>query len=378
MERLAALGAAAGARGGGRRARPRRTARCGRATPGRRRRGPSSSARGCAARAGAAPALPERPPRRRRARRRAVGARPVRRRRSRTGCVHGRGSVDMKGGVVAALHADGGGRATAGAAPAEVVVQARRLRGGRRPGDVRGARADDALRRRADPRADRVRRRGRAGGALTFIGTVPGRSAHAAVRLEGVSRDRPLRRRSTARWPSTSGGSTPTSRTRSCASSPLPYPLLVGRVEAGRWSSQVPDPLRFEGRLGVRVGETVEDARAGARGRGRARRLPGGRDRLDGRAVRAGRDADPTQPFVGPSAPPPPTSSARRPPLAGVPYGSRHAALRRARHPVRDVRHRRPRARARRRRARRDRRRVRVARTLVRVILRFDPEVSDA
>ncbi|MDQ3741930.1 MAG: M20/M25/M40 family metallo-hydrolase, partial [Actinomycetota bacterium] len=29
-----------------------------------------------------------------------------------------------------------------------------------------------------------------------------------------------------------------------------------------RWSSQVPDRLEFEGRLGVRVGETVEEARA--------------------------------------------------------------------------------------------------------------------
>jgi acetylornithine deacetylase len=33
-------------------------------------------------------------------------------------------------------------------------------------------------------------------------------------------------------------------------------------VEGGRWSSQVPDRLEFEGRLGVRVGETVEQARA--------------------------------------------------------------------------------------------------------------------
>ena len=43
----------------------------------------------------------------------------------------------------------------------------------------------------------------------------------------------------------------------------LPYPLLVGRVSGGRWSSQVPDRLEFEGRLGVRVDETVEEARAG-------------------------------------------------------------------------------------------------------------------
>jgi acetylornithine deacetylase len=33
-------------------------------------------------------------------------------------------------------------------------------------------------------------------------------------------------------------------------------------VRAGEWSSSVPDRLEFEGRVGVRVGETVEEARA--------------------------------------------------------------------------------------------------------------------
>ena len=42
----------------------------------------------------------------------------------------------------------------------------------------------------------------------------------------------------------------------------LPYPLLVGRVAGGAWSSQVPDRLEFEGRLGVPVGGDVAAARA--------------------------------------------------------------------------------------------------------------------
>jgi acetylornithine deacetylase len=42
----------------------------------------------------------------------------------------------------------------------------------------------------------------------------------------------------------------------------LPYPVVVGRLEAGQWSSQVPDRLRFEGRVGVRVGESVAGAKA--------------------------------------------------------------------------------------------------------------------
>ena len=45
----------------------------------------------------------------------------------------------------------------------------------------------------------------------------------------------------------------------------LPYPVSVGRLKAGEWSSSVPDRARFEGRLGVRVGESLEDAAAGLR-----------------------------------------------------------------------------------------------------------------
>ncbi len=42
----------------------------------------------------------------------------------------------------------------------------------------------------------------------------------------------------------------------------LPYPLLVGRVAGGSWSSAVPDRVEFEGRLGVPVGVDVSEARA--------------------------------------------------------------------------------------------------------------------
>jgi acetylornithine deacetylase len=43
---------------------------------------------------------------------------------------------------------------------------------------------------------------------------------------------------------------------------PLPYPLLVGRLEAGTWSSQVPDRLEFAGRVGVPIGVTPDEVRA--------------------------------------------------------------------------------------------------------------------
>jgi acetylornithine deacetylase len=55
----------------------------------------------------------------------------------------------------------------------------------------------------------------------------------------------------------------------------LPYPLLVGRLDAGEWSSSVPDRLRFAGRAPVRVGEDVEAARRGVE-RAIAGAAPGG------------------------------------------------------------------------------------------------------
>jgi acetylornithine deacetylase len=91
-------------------------------------------------------------------------------------------------------------------------------------------------------------------GALTFTGEIPGVSAHAAARLEGVSAiDRyipvhaalaELERELNAEVMH------PLMRLLE-----LPYPVSVGRLQAGIWSSSVPDRLVFEGRVGVPVGE---------------------------------------------------------------------------------------------------------------------------
>jgi acetylornithine deacetylase len=42
----------------------------------------------------------------------------------------------------------------------------------------------------------------------------------------------------------------------------LPWPLSIGVVHAGDWASTVPDRLVAEGRYGVRLGESLDDARA--------------------------------------------------------------------------------------------------------------------
>jgi acetylornithine deacetylase len=98
-------------------------------------------------------------------------------------------------------------------------------------------------------------------GALTFRGVVPGRAAHAAHRLEGRSAiDRYVAvHRALAEHERRINASVEHPLMRELA---LPYPLLVGRVTGGTWSSQVPDRLEFEGRLGVPVGADPAAARA--------------------------------------------------------------------------------------------------------------------
>jgi acetylornithine deacetylase len=174
------------------------------------------------------------------------------------GFVYGRGSVDMKGGVIAALHALA---ALRGTPTPEVVLQCVSSE------EDGGLGAFAALER--DARFDACLIPEPTGfavvcaqaGALTFRGTVHGRAAHAALRLEGRSAiDRYVEvHAALAEHERRINADVEHPAMRELA---LPYPLSVGRVSAGEWSSTVPDRLVFEGRLGVRVGEDVAPARA--------------------------------------------------------------------------------------------------------------------
>jgi acetylornithine deacetylase len=172
------------------------------------------------------------------------------------GFLHGRGSVDMKAGAVAALHA----MAAVRGGP-EVVLQlvASEEDGGL--GAFAALERDDAFDACLIPEPTGFVVVCAQAGALTFRGTVRGRAAHAAERLSGVSaidryveihaaladHERSLNR----------DVEHPLMRVLK-----LPYPLSVGRLEGGEWSSSVPDRVVFEGRLGVRVGEDPAVARA--------------------------------------------------------------------------------------------------------------------
>ncbi|HUR84148.1 MAG TPA: ArgE/DapE family deacylase [Solirubrobacteraceae bacterium] len=176
------------------------------------------------------------------------------------GRVHGRGSLDMKGGVMAALHALAALRA-AGCEPAgDVVLQAVPSEEDGGLGTFAALERDDRFAACLIPEPTELRIVCAHGGALTFTGIVRGRAAHAAMRLEGVSAiDRYIPIHAALHAHEAEINARP--RHPLLAGHPLPYPLLVGRLHAGRWSSQVPDELRFEARLGVPVGASPAQAR---------------------------------------------------------------------------------------------------------------------
>jgi acetylornithine deacetylase len=174
--------------------------------------------------------------------------------------VYGRGSVDMKGGVVAALHALAalGGRAPHG----EVVLLAVSSEEDGGLGTFAALERDSAFDACLIPEPTGFDVVCAQAGALTFEGIVHGVAAHAARRLEGVS--------AIDRYVPVHAALADHERALNAAVEhplmaelELPYPLVVGRVRAGEWSSSVPDRLVFEGRAPVRVGEAPAQARAG-------------------------------------------------------------------------------------------------------------------
>ena len=175
------------------------------------------------------------------------------------GCVHGRGALDMKGGVVAALHALAALR-DAGGHP-EVVLQAVASEEDGGLGTFAALERDAAFDACLIPEPTAFEVVCAQAGALTFRATVRGRAAHAAMRLAGRSaldrylgvhlaiqaHERALNR----------DVAHPAMRALA-----LPYPVSVGRIDGGEWSSSVPDRVTVEGRLGVPLGSDLAAARA--------------------------------------------------------------------------------------------------------------------
>lgn len=177
------------------------------------------------------------------------------------GRLYGRGALDMKGPLCASLFAlralRKAGVTLQGDLILESVVGEEDGGMGTLAAIVRGYRAQGAV--VTEPTGLAVAPA--LAGALNFRVHVPGRAAHGAVRLEGVSAIEkfvPLYEAIMA---------LEAERNRALAGDPLfrsyalPFPISVGTIRGGDWASSVPDHLTFEGRMGASPGEDLEGAR---------------------------------------------------------------------------------------------------------------------
>jgi acetylornithine deacetylase len=176
------------------------------------------------------------------------------------GRLHGRGSCDMKAGLVAAQAAVLSLRRSGVVLRGDVLLAAVQ-------GEEDGGMGSFALLRRgwrasacviAEPTSLDVIPAN--AGALTFRLRVRGLATHAARRAEGVSAIERF-------WPVWRALQALEARRHErvdplMARWPLAHPLSIGTLHAGDWASSVPDLLVAEGRFGVALDEPVEDARA--------------------------------------------------------------------------------------------------------------------
>jgi acetylornithine deacetylase len=170
--------------------------------------------------------------------------------------LYGRGSCDMKGGLVTHLVAldalAGLGIELRGDVSVAATVGEENGGLGVLSTILRGYRAEAAL--ITEP--TRLRLVPAQGGSLVFRLTVPGRSAHAAVRDEGVSAlekfipiFEDLRRLEEER--------NATLHHPLYEHLPNKVPISIGVVRAGNWAATVPETLVAEGRVGLIPGEEI-------------------------------------------------------------------------------------------------------------------------
>lgn len=175
------------------------------------------------------------------------------------GRMYGRGTCDMKGGLVAALEAirlvlsstaELSGSITMLAVPSEEDGGA-----GTFAALKAGVTADLAV--LTEPTGLEVVVAH--AGAITFRLTVPGKAAHASTRREGVSAlDKLAVLVEALRIDEERRNSAETDPVMTALG--LPYPTIIGTVRGGDWPSTVMDLVVAEGRYGVRLGQNGGEA----------------------------------------------------------------------------------------------------------------------
>ena len=179
------------------------------------------------------------------------------------GNLFGRGSVDMKGGVLAIIAAvralQETGLASRLDGSAVVATVPSEEDGGQ--GMLAAIRAGITGDRAIITEPTRLDIAVAHAGSITFRLVVPGRAAHASMRREGVSALHKLGGLLDAldldEADRNASETQPLMRALG-----LPYPTIVGKVRGGDWASTVMDRVEIEGRYGVRLGQTTEQAEA--------------------------------------------------------------------------------------------------------------------
>jgi len=181
----------------------------------------------------------------------------------RDGTIYGRGACDMKGGVASILAAVRAlGRAgELGRLAGELVVALVPSEEDGGQGTLAairaGATGDMAIITEPSDLDVVIAH----AGAITFRLTVPGRAAHGSWRREGVSALDKL-------WVLSRALEADEARRNAAETDPLmtvlglPYPTIIGIVSGGEWASTVLDRVTADGRYGVRLGQSEDDAAA--------------------------------------------------------------------------------------------------------------------
>ena len=179
----------------------------------------------------------------------------------RDGALYGRGACDMKGGVAAILGAvralrDGEQLGALAGELLVALVPSEEDGGQGTLAAIRaGATGDMAI--ITEPSALEIVVAH--AGAITFRLTVPGRAAHASQRREGVSALDNL-------FTLVRALEADEARRNDAEQDPLmtdlglPYPTIIGMISGGEWASTVLDRVVAEGRYGVRLGQSPDDA----------------------------------------------------------------------------------------------------------------------
>jgi acetylornithine deacetylase len=179
----------------------------------------------------------------------------------RDGQIYGRGSCDMKGGVVSALEAVraiGESGIDLGGEIVMLTVPSEEDGGGGALAAIRAGFTGDVA---VIPEPTRLEVVIAHAGAITFTLDVPGKAAHASTRLEGVSAlDKVTKLLEALADDERQRNESETSPLMRAIG--LPYPTIIGKIHGGEWASTVLDRVVVEGRYGVRLGQSVEAAAA--------------------------------------------------------------------------------------------------------------------